>query len=253
MKTKILIVVTLSWLTINQICAQNLIPNSGFEDVIYLKNGSIIRGVIIDHKFGEYVKIESCGKNVWVFRSEDIDRIEKEKLILVKRDLNFKEKGYYNITDIGMLAGRDVYQNKYSFSFLILNGYQFKNRLSLGLGIGLEILDIPLAPVLLDIRYSFLKGKFTPFLAIKGGYSIPLVNYYDNGNNPKYKGGYLIGSVIGIRNYFTDNSAIVFSVGFRHQQLKSTRTTWWWEEGEQITEVTQYFNRIAVRVGYLFN
>ena len=40
----------------------NLIVSSAFsqgntEDVIYLKNGSVIRGQILEQKFGEFIKI----------------------------------------------------------------------------------------------------------------------------------------------------------------------------------------------------
>jgi len=224
------------------------------EDVIYLKDGSIIRGEIIEQKFGDFVKIESTGHNVWVFSAEDIDRIVKEKHLPPKKwDLNIKEKGYFNISDVGLLAGRDSYQNRYSFSALIINGYQFKNRLSLGLGTGIEFMDIPLAPAFLDVRHTILKGKLSPFIGVQGGYAFPLVNYYDNLYGPKYKGGYMLGSVIGIKNYITDNTALVLSVGFRHQQLLSTRTVWGWEGDEQITQVYNLYNRIAIRAGLHFN
>ena len=152
----------------------NVIVSSAFsqgntEDVIYLKNGSVIRGEIIEQKFGDFVKIESTGHNVWVFSSEDIDRILKEKHLAPKKwGPNIKEKGYFNITDVGLLAGRDSYQNRYSFSSLIINGYQFKNRLSLGLGTGIEFMDIPLAPAFIDIRHTIFKGKLSPFVAVRG-------------------------------------------------------------------------------------
>jgi len=237
----------------------SLIVSSAFsqgntEDVIYLKNGSVIRGQILVQKFGEFVKIESSGHNVWVFSSKDIDRIVKEDHIPPKKwDLNIKEKGYFNITDVGVLAGRDSYQNKYSFSFLLINGYQLKNRLSFGLGTGLEFMDIPLAPAFIDIRHTIFKGKLSPFVAVRGGYSFPLVNYYENGYEPRYQGGYMVGSVIGIKNYITDNAALVLSVGFRHQQLRSTRTDWFWAHGDQVVQVSNFYNRIAIRVGLHFN
>ncbi len=235
-----------------------IVPNAfsqgNTEDVIYLKNGSAIRGQILEHKFGDFIKIESSGHNVWVFSSKDIDRIVKEDHLPPKKwDLNIKEKGYFNITDVGLLAGRDSYQNRYSFSSLIINGYQFKNRLSLGLGTGIEFMDIPLAPAFLDVRHTILKGKLSPFIGVQGGYAFPLVNYYNNGYEPIYKGGYMVGSVVGIKNYMSDNTAIVFSVGFRHQKLLSTRTQWGWEGDEQITQVYNLYNRIAIRAGLHFN
>ena len=48
-----------------------------YEDVIYLKDGSVIYGVIIETKPGEYYKIKS-GKNIFVYDVEEIDVIKKE-------------------------------------------------------------------------------------------------------------------------------------------------------------------------------
>ena len=48
-----------------------------YEDVIYLKDGSVIYGIIIEQKPGEYYKIKS-GKNVFVFNVDEVDVLKKE-------------------------------------------------------------------------------------------------------------------------------------------------------------------------------
>ena len=48
-----------------------------YEDVIYLKDGSVIYGIIIETKPGEYYKIKS-GKNIFVYDIEEVDIIKKE-------------------------------------------------------------------------------------------------------------------------------------------------------------------------------
>ncbi|MFH1321195.1 MAG: hypothetical protein ABII90_11160 [Bacteroidota bacterium] len=250
MKTKKSILISIISIIILIHPFSNLSAQNHSEDAVYLKNGSIIRGEILEDKTGEYVKIETINKNIWVFKSDEIERITKEKVPLITKEQNNKN-GYYNITDNGILGGKDLYQNKYSFSFLTINGYKFNERLSLGLGVGIEYMDIVQAPVFLDVRFNFFKSKFTPFIAMQGGYSLPLENNYDDWG-PKYKGGYLLNPCIGVRNYFNNNSAIVFSVGFRHQQLKSTRKDYSWGD-DGIIERTNLYNRISVRVGFLFN
>lgn len=49
------------------------------EDVVYLKNGSIVRGKIIEQKLNEYIKIKT-EKNIFVYESEEIDKITKETI-----------------------------------------------------------------------------------------------------------------------------------------------------------------------------
>ena len=46
-----------------------------YEDVVILKNGSEIYGVIIEQKPNEYIKIKS-GKNIFVFQMDEIDIIK---------------------------------------------------------------------------------------------------------------------------------------------------------------------------------
>ena len=48
-----------------------------YEDVIFLKDGSIIYGIIIETKPGEYYKIKS-GRNIFVYEVNEIDVIKKE-------------------------------------------------------------------------------------------------------------------------------------------------------------------------------
>ena len=48
-----------------------------YEDVVYLKNGSIIRGMIIEQKPNKYIKIKS-GINIFVYQMDEIDKITKE-------------------------------------------------------------------------------------------------------------------------------------------------------------------------------
>ena len=51
-----------------------------YEDVVYLKDGSIIHGVIIEQKPNEYIKIQS-GKNVFVYQMNEIELIKRELIL----------------------------------------------------------------------------------------------------------------------------------------------------------------------------
>lgn len=50
------------------------------EDVVYLKNGNIIRGQILEQIVNESLKIETRGGSVFVFSMDEISRITKEKI-----------------------------------------------------------------------------------------------------------------------------------------------------------------------------
>lgn len=48
------------------------------RDVVYLKNGSVVRGVIFEQVPGEYLRIETAAGNVFVFQMVEVERIERE-------------------------------------------------------------------------------------------------------------------------------------------------------------------------------
>lgn len=48
------------------------------RDVVYLKNGSIIRGIIIEQIPTKTLKIKTADGSVFVFQMEDVDRITRE-------------------------------------------------------------------------------------------------------------------------------------------------------------------------------
>lgn len=83
MKTRLLTTMGLSFAVMAVLL---LMPSSascqtGYDDVIYLKDGSIIRGVIVEQIPGTSVKLRSKDGSIFVFKSEDIKRIAKEESI----------------------------------------------------------------------------------------------------------------------------------------------------------------------------
>jgi hypothetical protein len=58
---------------------QNLLAQNNYQDVVYLKNGSIIRGVITEIIPNKTIKIESAG-NVFVYNMDEVAEIKKEKI-----------------------------------------------------------------------------------------------------------------------------------------------------------------------------
>ena len=72
-----------------------------YEDVVILKNGTEIHGIIIEQKPYEYIKIQS-GKNIFEFEFDEIELFKKELIAKNKsKELNKKwglELGYSNFS-----------------------------------------------------------------------------------------------------------------------------------------------------------
>jgi hypothetical protein len=167
-------------------------------------------------------------------------------------------KGYFNITDMGVLIGSTQNRHPAPFAFMTTNGYHISEQASLGLGVGVEFPSGSYMPVVLDARYYIRNTAFSPFLYLYGG---GLVALDDDGANqtgyvtdvywPYYnyqpydaKGGWLLNPGFGIRNMFGENFGILFSVGYRVQRLYYTA-------GDERKLQVDY-NRLSVKVGIIF-
>ena len=68
-----------------------------YEDVVYLKNGGIMRGVIIEQIPNKSIKIETIGRNVFFYEMDAIEKITKE-LPFVKEHNSGHKKGYLGLS-----------------------------------------------------------------------------------------------------------------------------------------------------------
>jgi hypothetical protein len=60
------------------LCGANAVWPQDSRDVLYLKNGSVIKGEIIEHVIGESLKIQTADGSVFVYQEKDIEKMEKK-------------------------------------------------------------------------------------------------------------------------------------------------------------------------------
>ncbi len=58
--------------------AQTVNAQEGYEDVVYLKDGSVIRGLIIEQIPNVSIKIRTMDRNIFVYKIEDVLKMTKE-------------------------------------------------------------------------------------------------------------------------------------------------------------------------------
>ena len=110
------------------LCTVILSAQVNYRDILYLKNGSIIRGIITEQIPGQTITIKSDDGNAFTYTYDEIDRLEKEKLNkgLKAGNKHFAALGYH------MNSGN--YGHNLSFDFV--QARQFNPFFSLGLGVG---------------------------------------------------------------------------------------------------------------------
>jgi len=160
---------------------------------------------------------------------------------------NRKDKGYYNITQIGMLMGNrrlseqpdnnDSRNLQVTPSFSMINGIMSNENWATGIGVGFEIFDYNLFPVFFDLRHTWRDNDASPFFAIKTGYAFgPKKQHYDNlylhylpPNNfndvdLKHQGGFLFQPEIGVKIPLSENADLQVTVAYRFQKIKTKVT-----------------------------
>lgn len=178
------------------------------EDVIYLKNGGILRGEIIEEVDNKILRIKTAGRNVLVVRLEEVEKITSEE---IPGPEYFKTSGYVNYTGIDLLSG----QEGTTVRFMTVNGYQFNPRLSVGVGVSFVPYNDPLGliPVYIDSRYKFLKANTTSFVFIRMGYSLSVMSDEDI-EVDRHRGGFMFNPGIGLQFNTNSKYGWYFTAGY---------------------------------------
>ena len=78
--------------------------SKNYEDVVILKNGSEVHGMIIEEKPNEYIKIQS-GENIFIYQMYEIELFKK----VIISSTKYKDGGYFYIApSIGIFGGLDL-------------------------------------------------------------------------------------------------------------------------------------------------
>ncbi len=219
------------------------------EDIVYLNNGSIYRGKLIENVRGEYTRIEIVGHNIIVVPDSSVKKILMDQIIPLQEREN-KASPVEMAANVGFYGG-----SKNSAGFTFITAYQFPFRMSAGAGMGIEWFDHQQIPFMADIKYYFLKGSFSPYIYTQGGYAVPLTKKTES-DLSNYYGGFLAGIGGGLRVNFAKHNALVFSLGYRYQKTKIVNGSYpWYSSFYQPYETVVYneFNRLTFSFGFLFN
>jgi hypothetical protein len=198
------------------------------QDVIYLNNGSIYKGTIIEEVPGESYKIESRDGNVYSINASEIEKLTREKLNNYDSNYNNmwgfrrwrsdtttykrKEKGFF-------FEGQLLIENRQGGGRLI-KGYRFNRYAQLGIGIGVDFLKrSPFNERINDLDQEALAATYPnvflyfqseapfgkrvrPFFALEGGYTMAFSGFdeatFDDFGNV-LQGGPMAGGGIGFK------------------------------------------------------
>lgn len=239
-----------------------------YEEVVYLKNGSVIRGVILEQTPNVSIKIATRDSNLFVFKIDEIEKITKElpknpnsqQLNIThhpkKEKVNKSENkySYELITEIGYLIGvgeitidNQLTENYFNstgskllnedqgLSLKTTHAFKMNDYLLLGFGVGFDFLQsLILMPISADGRLMLGKGKIKPYVDLGLGHGIAV-----NGN----EGGFMFKAGFGINTA----SKWAFNMGLRTQ-----KTEWGFLLNGQQQRVSGTGKFLTLTTGYYF-
>jgi len=158
---------------------------SQYRDVVYTKNGSIIKGIILEQIPNKSLTIQTIDHSLFVVEMTEVVKIGKEPIPTSYSETNpSDETGYRGILSSGYMVGiGETELNRISVDYI--NAYKTSTLYSIGVGVGLRLyLDQQikqtnyrlksngLIPIYIDFRRRFTSKRVSPLFLSQIGYSI---------------------------------------------------------------------------------
>lgn len=205
-------------------CVMTSFSQETVRETVYLKNGSIIKGLVIEQVPDEFLKIQTADGSLFVFKMEEVAKITKEILpssgrkertvrISNKRPVN-DIRGYRGFVDMGYIAGLGTYGSD-GIEINTSHGYQFNEHFFVGGGLGIHYhgdYDVATVPVFVEGRANFIKGRIAPFASVRVGVSAIV-----DDDEP---GGFYFSPSVGARFAFRRNLALYLLTGYNLQMAE---------------------------------
>lgn len=247
----------LCMLLASSLFAQKKHPN---EDVVYLQNGSVLRGEILDSIPAGNIRVRILGGSVLVYPMAEVARIASEPSnnfvrILAEKHVP-KSRGFYHLPQAALLFGENQWGDlNIGFTLQHTSGYRFNRFLGVGLGLGLEqyvngnsAAPVWSIPLYAEVRGHLLDRSFSPFYSVALGYGQPI----GSGNAGSSSGGIYFNPAIGLRFPSTKLGHVTLDLGLKLQQLNRRDPQEWWGAPPFGAVERTLYKRWALRLGIAF-
>lgn len=222
------------------------------KQTVVLNDGSRISGTIVNDS-SDYLEIKVMTPQVIRIGKSQVSSLEA---LTYPVESNLKPGGYYIQLSASVLIGNEEDGMASGNSFHFSNGYQFRNGIVVGIGTGLEKMDVSIVPLYFVLSYYPLRSRISPYAWIKSGYGFTTTDKpYSNTNYSESwgesKGGFLFNAGTGIALFTWHRTAINIGVGYRYQKISISQDQYWWG-GASTREWETHFNRLELQLGFTF-
>jgi len=242
------------FLTLTQI----VIGQQNYQDNIFLKNGKIISGIIIDQVLNKTIRFVSIYGDSINFNLDEIEKLTRIKYPEERRQSNdnfYLKPRYELIVQTSLYNGIGKF-GIYYYKLSIINGIRFNRKFALGFGAGIgsypkfgpesyfQKPESEIFPVFIDLRDNY------PITKKGSGYSAFDIGYTFS-KNPIHSDlgfyrdfGFLINLSTGIGIEVFKKSKLQFGIGL---ELQHRKFTYYYEYYR--TVYPRYVNKVVPSLG----
>jgi hypothetical protein len=218
------------------------------KDVLYLKNGSIIYGKLIEI-FEDQYKIQTSDGSIFIYKSSEVEKFAKKSPFYDGRITD----GFGFSLEAGLLIGSQHTDYPAPFSFNFLAGFTSNTRNIISIGSGVEFIGKPFIPLFLEYKYLLFDRKTTPFIFARGGALLHIgvedsesyVPYDYNPTNYRGGGSFALGSGI---SWAKEDYDAYLSFAYRYAHTS-------YDQNDYTRGNTTYensLNRLEIKFGFKF-
>ena len=225
---------------------------SHWIDVVYLRDGSVLKGRILEYDYETEMRFEfSTGAQVVLAHSK-IRSIRQELLNKgrVQKTYQFKERGFYNATDLIILAVDERTDDQAAAGLSSSFGFQFRRSIGAGIGFAVHNFSIGGNEMIYalygEARGYLNKKNVSPFYAAHAGYGFAA----NDDQLVSSRGGIYLAPSFGYRMGAAEHVNFTLSLGWNFQRASFTYRGNNWIN-ETIEQRIQY-KRFFVKAGLLF-
>lgn len=156
------------------------------QDVVYLKNGSIIKGSVLEIVPEQSLKIQTSDGSIFVYQMNEVERIQRDANKQQETggfSEDYLKRGFRGLVDLGIHAGFGDAEDNLLVMPSFTVGYQINRFFYIGAGCSPtlalynneyndEIETGFILPIYGAIRFDFVNAKVSPFLDTRVGYSV---------------------------------------------------------------------------------
>jgi hypothetical protein len=222
------------------------------EDVIYLSDGSIIRGIVQTDSTSGTIRILNHAGDTWVFNLSAVDSLKRERPFEYKA-LLFNQHGFeYNINAEFLIRSRNnAIGNAVIPGIDMVFGYRINPYFSAGAGMGMEFFETMEIPLSLSVRARISGRALSPLILVKAGYTLPAEKRPSDWDYNYTSYGGFNGTVgLGIERILNENASFLLSFSYHYQALNYYLTPLgpWIQERTR----TEVYSRFRFTLGYIF-